>query len=75
MNIQSLNSVFINSEVSDNCRKRMDDFNKLNGHSFEPGMHCICLGFTGMENEFVLLSPISGRIMALPNDDSLEVEY
>lgn len=75
MNIQSLNSVSINSEVSEDCLKRMNEFNQVNGHSFALGMNCICLGFTGMEDEFVLISPISGRIMALPNDDSLTPEY
>lgn len=70
--MQNLHTVTINRQAKPQDLEEIKSFNdKVGDNSFAPGMNCVALGFLGMEDSIVIVSPATGRTAVFTYDENL----
>lgn len=70
--MRNLNTVTISRNASPQDLEEIKTFNeKVGDNSFAPGMDCVALGFLGMQDSIVIVSPTTGRTATFTYDEDL----
>lgn len=73
--MRNLSQISISNNASKETKLAMQSFNSQNNdQSFSVGQTCVALGFLGMEDEIVIVSPVTGRVATFTynEDDFLQ---